>query len=47
MKEFAKRPDLYDGMGSLNVLSEQMMTILYHGIIHPDHKVAREGGFKE
>ncbi|MBT2761731.1 TetR/AcrR family transcriptional regulator [Paenibacillus sp. ISL-20] len=33
IKEFTARNEWYHGLGSLNMISEQLMTILYHGII--------------
>ncbi|MPY20545.1 TetR/AcrR family transcriptional regulator [Paenibacillus glucanolyticus] len=36
IKEFTARSEWYSGLGSINAVSEQLMTILYHGIIHKD-----------
>jgi len=33
VKEFSARTEWYAGLGSLNAVSEQLMTILYYGII--------------
>ena len=33
IKEFTARTEWYDGLGSLNAVSDQLMIILYHGII--------------
>lgn len=33
IKEFSARTEWYTGLGSLNAVSEQLMTILYYGII--------------
>lgn len=38
MKEFAAKSDVMKGAGLLAGVGEQLMTILYHGIIHPDYK---------
>lgn len=36
IKEFTARTAWYHGLGSLNAVSEQLMTILYHGIIQQE-----------
>ena len=36
IKEFTARTEWYHGLGSLNAVSEQLMTILYHGIIQQE-----------
>lgn len=36
INEFTARTEWYHGLGSLNAVSEQLMTILYHGIIRKD-----------
>lgn len=36
IKEFSARTEWYAGLGSLNAISEQLMTILYYGIIQRD-----------
>lgn len=36
IKEFTARTEWYDGLGSLNSVGEQLLTILYHGIIQKD-----------
>lgn len=36
IKEFTARTEWYNGLGSLNVVSEQLMTILYYGIIQKE-----------
>ncbi|KKO52230.1 TetR/AcrR family transcriptional regulator [Paenibacillus sp. DMB20] len=36
IKEFSARTEWYDGLGSLSSVGEQLMTILYHGIIQKD-----------
>lgn len=33
IKEFSARTEWYAGLGSLNAISEQLMTVLYYGII--------------
>ncbi|MGM1046489.1 transcriptional regulator, TetR family [Paenibacillus uliginis N3/975] len=33
MKEFTARSEWYDGLGSLSAVADQLMIILYHGII--------------
>ncbi|MFC7681590.1 TetR/AcrR family transcriptional regulator [Paenibacillus sp. GCM10028914] len=37
IKEFTARTEWYDGLGSLSAVSEQLMIILYHGIIEQSH----------
>lgn len=36
IKEFTARKEWYHGLGSLNAISEQLMTILYYGIIQKE-----------
>ena len=36
IKEFTAKSEWYEGLGSLNAVSEQLMIILYHGIIEQD-----------
>lgn len=36
IKEFTARTEWYDGLGSSSSVGEQLMTILYHGIIQKD-----------
>lgn len=39
IKEFSARTEWYQGLGSLNAISEQLSTILYYGIIErPEDK---------
>lgn len=38
MKQFVSRPDLYQGLGSMNAVTEQLTTILYYGIVAPSAK---------
>lgn len=37
IKEFTAKSEWYDGLGSLSAVSEQLMIILYHGIIEQGH----------
>lgn len=36
IKEFTARNEWYNGLGSINAVSEQLMTIMYYGIIQKD-----------
>ncbi|EFU42139.1 transcriptional regulator, TetR family protein [Paenibacillus vortex V453] len=36
IKEFTARSEWYNGLGSINAVSEQLMTIMYYGIIQKD-----------
>lgn len=36
IKEFTAKSEWYDGLGSLSAVSEQLMIILYHGILEQD-----------
>lgn len=38
LKEFMSKPERLRGMGDLQTVSNQMTTMLYHGIIAPEHK---------
>jgi AcrR family transcriptional regulator len=38
MKEFFAHPDQLKDVGDLRALSDQILTILYYGIVHPEHK---------
>ncbi|MFD2612950.1 TetR/AcrR family transcriptional regulator [Paenibacillus gansuensis] len=38
MKQFSLNSGALEGMSDLNTVTEQLTTILYHGIIHPDYK---------
>ncbi|WP_106768275.1 TetR/AcrR family transcriptional regulator [Paenibacillus faecalis] len=40
IKEFTARKEWYHGLGSLNAISEQLMTILYYGIIQKEEPPA-------
>lgn len=44
IKEFTARSEWYDGLGSLSAISDQLMIILYHGIIEKgsDSSVSNE-----
>lgn len=43
IKEFTARTEWYDGLGSLNAVSDQLMIILYHGIIQKGQDVPESG----
>lgn len=43
IKEFMARTEWYDGLGSLNAVSDQLMIILYHGIIQKGQETPDSG----
>lgn len=38
LNEFMSKPERLRGMGDLQTVSNQLVTVLYHGIIAPEHK---------
>ncbi|WP_054958440.1 TetR/AcrR family transcriptional regulator [Paenibacillus dakarensis] len=49
IKEFTARSEWYNGLGSLSAVSEQLMIILYHGILEKDinhHSNSNDEGTK-